>query len=218
MKAMKKHIILTASAMITAALMSGCIITQASDEPVPTTAEPTVTVTVSETVTETSTVTETETTTTPTVTETTVTTTELPFEDTPENAYARLTMSFIQPEGGEIAPDDYAGVYSYFGKLFVAITTDEPSEYYTELLSDYTCVTYTTVSRSFNELSDVCERAAELLEPEFGVAEYYIDVPSNKAAVAIINGDPKSAQNYLKTVDGLGFELHDLEIIMAELQ
>lgn len=204
------------SVLAAAAIMSGCD-GSSSYQTEPTSAtETTVTVSETEASAETTAV-STSDTTAITTTETTTMTTELPFEDTPANAYARLTQSFKQPDGNEIAPDDYAGVYSYFGTLYVAITTDEPSEYYTSLLSDYTCIRYTTVNRSFNELTYVCERAAELLEPEFGVAEYYIDVPSNKAAVAIIDGDPKTAQNYLKTLDSVDFELHDLEIIMADL-
>ena len=142
-------------------------------------------------------------------------TSELPFEDTPENAYERLMLSFVQPDGGEIAPDDYGGVYSMFDTLYVAITTDEPSEYYTALFDGYTCISYTTVAVSFNELSRICEEAALLLDPDFDVTDYYVDVPSNKASVVISQGDPKTAQNFLKTIEDPGFDLHDLEIVMA---
>lgn len=211
---MNKIKLMTAVMMIlAAAVMTACT----SSEPAVT--EQTTETSPVETTTVTETETETVTTTAEPVTEsetTTVTTEELPFEDTPENAYERLTRSFIQPDGNEIAPDDYAGVYSYAGTLFVALTVSEPTEYYTELFDGYTCVRYRTVKRSFNELTEISRKAAELLEPEFGVAECYIDVPSNKAAVSIIEGDPKSAQNYLKTLTDIGFELHDVEITMAE--
>ena len=53
------------------------------------------------------------------------------FEDTPENAYERLTISFRDGNGNETAPDDYAGAYSYFGKMYICITEKEPSSYYT---------------------------------------------------------------------------------------
>lgn len=172
-----------------------------------TTTSQTTTVTTTETTTETTTVTTTETT----------TVTELPFEDTPTNAYQRLYASF-ETDDGIVFPDDYAGTYSYFGKLYIAITEYQPSEAYTDILGDYTCVSYKTVRRSFNYLSEVSTKAAELLEPEFGVAEYFVDVPINKAAVAIKTGDPKAAQRYLKTIEDLGFTLDELEIVMAEAE
>lgn len=156
----------------------------------------------------------TETTTVTTTEETTAVTTELPFEDTPENAYSRLSMSF-QTEKGTVYPEDYGGVYSYGGNLYVSITEYTPSEYYTALLSEYSCVRYQKVTHSLNELSDIAKKTAELLDPEFAVAEYYVDVPSNKAAVSITQGDPKKAQNYLKTVTDLGFTLNEVEISMA---
>ena len=45
------------------------------------------------------------------VTEQTTTMPQLEFEDTPQNAYTRLTMSF-QSTGKTVYPDDYGGVYS----------------------------------------------------------------------------------------------------------
>ncbi len=214
---MKKIYKLTAALLCTA-MLTACTAGQqqtTQTQTAATAAEQTTTVTTTETTTETTTVTTTETTTV-TTTETEATTTELAFEDTPENAYQRLAMSFIQENGDEIAPDDYGGVYSYAGTLFVALTEYKPSEYYTNLLSEYTCVIYKKVRLSFNTLSDICERANELLAPEFGVGEYYVNVPTNKAVITIKEGDPKKAQNFLKTVEDRGFELHDLEIIMAE--
>ncbi len=157
-----------------------------------------------------------ETTATEETTEETTVTAELPFEDTPENAYARLSLSF-QSENGAVYPDDYGGVYSYGGTLFVAITEYTPPEYYTSLLSDYTCVRYKTVANSLNRLTEIAKKTAELLDPDFGVYEYFADVPSNKAAVSITEGDPKKAQNYLRTVADLGFTLSDVEISMAEI-
>ncbi|MCM1522832.1 MAG: hypothetical protein NC120_00045 [Ruminococcus sp.] len=143
-------------------------------------------------------------------------TTALPFEDTPENAYIRLNSAFDTENNGTY-PDDYSGSYSYGGTLFVAITTYSPSDFYRDLLSEYTCVRYVTVSKSLNELTEIGRRAAELLEPEFGVYEYFADVPSNKAAVSILSGDPKAAQNFLKTVPDAGFYLEELEISMADV-
>ena len=87
-------------------------------------------------------------TTTPQTEEFVVTTAELPFEDTALNAYERLSLSFVQPDGNEIAPDDYAGAYAYGGTLFVCMTSRSPGEYYTDLLADYTCVRYKTVKHS----------------------------------------------------------------------
>ncbi|MBQ7783247.1 MAG: hypothetical protein IJ368_04685 [Oscillospiraceae bacterium] len=163
------------------------------------------------------TTTATEITTAPPTETTTETTTELPFEDTPDNAYRRLNMAFVSDKG-TVYPDDYAGSYSFGRTLFVVITTASPSDFYKGLLSEYTCVKYKTAANSLNRLTEIAEKAAELLEPEFGVAEYYVDVPSNKAAVAIINKDPKSAQNYLKSVEDIGFTLGELEISMAETE
>lgn len=142
---------------------------------------------------------------------------ELEFEDTPQNAYTRLTMSF-QTTGSTVYPDDYGGVYSYGKNLFVAITEKEPSEYYTDLLSQYTCVRYQTVAHSMNELTAIGEKAKEVLDPEFGVKEVFIDVPNNRAAVSITNGDPRSAQDFLKTLDDVGFTLNEVEISMAETE
>lgn len=172
-----------------------------------------------ETVTEASS--ETTVTTTETTAETTTETTtvftqrEIPFEDTVQNAYERLMASF-ETESGIVYPDDYGGVYSYAGTLFVNITENEPPESYTSVLGDYTCVRYETVERSFNRLTEISLEAKELLDEEFGVDEYFVDVPDNTAAVTIRNEDPKKAQNFLKTVETKSFTLDELSISMAE--
>ena len=165
---------------------------------------------------ETTTVTTTETTTSsaiaPTTSETTVTTTALPFEDTPENAFERLTGSFTQPDGSEKAPDTYAGMYSYFGKLYVCITTEEPEPYYTDLLGEYTCITYKTVNHSFNELSDVAEKVYDLIKNDFDVSYYYVDVPSNKAGIVLKSGDTKAVGDFLKEHEPLDFDRSEIVI------
>lgn len=161
-------------------------------------------------------VTTTVTTTTPVTTTTVITTTELPFEDTPQNAYARLSASFMQEDGNEVAPEDYAGAYAYGGTLFVCTTSAVPGEYYTSLLGDYTCVEYKQKKHSLYELTEICERATEVLEPEFGVGEVYVDVPSNKAAITVINGDYISARTLLMNTPDLGFSLDMIEVSMAE--
>lgn len=168
-----------------------------------------------ETVTEASS--ETTVTTTETTTETTTVFTqrEIPFEDTVQNAYERLMASF-ETESGIVYPDDYGGVYSYAGTLFVNITENEPPESYTSVLGDYTCVRYETVERSFNRLTEISLEAKELLDEEFGVDEYFVDVPDNTAAITIRNEDPKKAQNFLKTVETKSFTLDELSISMAE--
>lgn len=169
----------------------------------------------------TETVTETSSETTVTTTETTAETTtvftqrNVPFEDTVQNAYERLMASF-ETESGIVYPDDYGGVYSYAGTLFVNITENEPPESYTSVLGDYTCVRYETVERSFNRLTEISLEAKELLDEEFGVDEYFVDVPDNTAAVTIRNEDPKKAQNFLKTVETKSFTLDELSISMAE--
>lgn len=165
----------------------------------------------------TETVTETSSETTVTTTETTTeaTTADIPFEDTVQNAYQRLMASF-ETESGIVYPDDYGGVYSYAGTLFVNITENEPPESYTSVLGDYTCVRYETVERSFNRLTEISLEAKELLDEEFGVDEYFVDVPDNTAAVTIRNEDPKKAQNFLKTVETKSFALDELSISMAE--
>ncbi|MCM1578849.1 MAG: hypothetical protein NC078_08640 [Ruminococcus sp.] len=163
-------------------------------------------------------VTTTVTTTTVPETATAITTTELPFEDTPQNAYARLSASFLQEDGNEIAPDDYAGVYSYGGTLFVCTTSSTPGEYYTSLLGEYTCVEYKKMKHSLNELTAICQRAKEVLDPDFEVEEVYVDVPSNKAAVTIKKGDYVSARTYLLNTPDLGFTVDMIEVSMAETE
>lgn len=171
----------------------------------------------------TETITETPSETTVTTTETTAETTtvftqrNVPFEDTVQNAYERLMASF-ETESGIVYPDDYGGVYSYAGTLFVNITESEPPESYTSVLGDYTCVRYETVERSFNRLTEISLEAKELLDEEFGVDEYFVDVPDNTAAVTIRNEDPKKAQNFLKTVETKSFALDELSISMAETE
>lgn len=171
----------------------------------------------------TETITETPSETTVTTTETTAETTtvftqrNIPFEDTVQNAYERLMASF-ETESGIVYPDDYGGVYSYAGTLFVNITENEPPESYTSVLGDYTCVRYETVERSFNRLTEISLEAKELLDEEFGVDEYFVDVPDNTAAVTIRNEDPKKAQNFLKTVETKSFTLDELSISMAETE
>ena len=96
------------------------------------------------------------------------------------------------------------------------ITESEPPESYTSVLGDYTCVRYETVERSFNRLTEISLEAKALLDEEFGVDEYFVDVPDNTAAVTIRNEDPKKAQNFLKTVETKSFTLDELSISMAE--
>ena len=120
------------------------------------------------------------------------------FEDTPENAYERLTISFRDGKGNETAPDDYAGAYSYFGKMYICITEKEPSSYYTDLLGEYTCISYKTVTHSFNELTEIARQASAELEGKYPVTDVFVDVPSNKAAVNIAEGDPKEIRTYLE--------------------
>lgn len=167
----------------------------------------------------TETVTETSSETTVTTTEATTeaTTADIPFEDTVQNAYERLMASF-ETESGIVYPDDYGGVYSYAGTLFVNITESEPPESYTSVLGDYTCVRYETVEHSFNRLTEISLEAKALLDEEFGVDEYFVDVPDNTAAVTIRNEDPKKAQNFLKTVETKSFTLDELSISMAETE
>lgn len=209
-----------AAALICAAFLTACVSGgdgAVSDETVSET--PVLGDSFTETVTEASsktTVTTTETTAETTTETTTVfTQREIPFEDTVQNAYERLMASF-ETESGIVYPDDYGGVYSYAGTLFVNITENEPPESYTSMLGDYTCVRYETVERSFNRLTEISLEAKELLDEEFGVDEYFVDVPDNTAAVTIRNEDPKKAQNFLKTVETKSFTLDELSISMAE--
>lgn len=209
-----------AAALICAAFLTACVSGgdgAVSDETV--SEAPVLGDSFTETVTEASsktTVTTTETTAETTTETTTVfTQREIPFEDTVQNAYERLMASF-ETESGIVYPDDYGGVYSYAGTLFVNITESEPPESYTSVLGDYTCVRYETVERSFNRLTEISLEAKELLDEEFGVDEYFVDVPDNTAAVTIRNEDPKKAQNFLKTVETKSFTLDELSISMAE--
>lgn len=201
-----------AAALICAAFLTACVSggdSAVTDETV--SEAPVLGDSFTETVTETSS----ETTVTTTETTTEATTADIPFEDTVQNAYERLMASF-ETESGIVYPDDYGGVYSYAGTLFVNITENEPPESYTSVLGDYTCVRYETVERSFNRLTEISLEAKELLDEEFGVDEYFVDVPDNTAAVTIRNEDPKKAQNFLKTVETKSFALDELSISMAE--
>ena len=49
-------------------------------------------------------------------------------------------------------------------------------------------------------------------------ALFRIDVPNNRAAVSITNGDPRSAQDYIKTLEDVGFTLNEVEISMADTE
>ncbi|MCI7232437.1 MAG: hypothetical protein MR546_00775 [Oscillospiraceae bacterium] len=201
-----------AAALICAAFLTACVSggdSAVTDETV--SEAPVLGDSFTETVTETSS----ETTVTTTETATEASTADIPFEDTVQNAYERLMASF-ETESGIVYPDDYGGVYSYAGTLFVNITENEPPESYTSVLGDYTCVRYETVERSFNRLTEISLEAKELLDEEFGVDEYFVDVPDNTAAVTIRNEDPKKAQNFLKTVETKSFALDELSISMAE--
>lgn len=201
-----------AAALICAAFLTACVSggdSAVTDETV--SEAPVLGDSFTETVTETSS----ETTVTTTETATEASTADIPFEDTVQNAYQRLMASF-ETESGIVYPDDYGGVYSYAGTLFVNITENEPPESYTSVLGDYTCVRYETVERSFNRLTEISLEAKELLDEEFGVDEYFVDVPDNTAAVTIRNEDPKKAQNFLKTVETKSFTLDELSISMAE--
>lgn len=201
-----------AAALICAAFLTACVSggdSAVTDETV--SEAPVLGDSFTETVTETSS----ETTVTTTEATTEATTADIPFEDTVQNAYERLMASF-ETESGIVYPDDYGGVYSYAGTLFVNITESEPPESYTSVLGDYTCVRYETVERSFNRLTEISLEAKELLDEEFGVDEYFVDVPDNTAAVTIRNDDPKKAQNFLKTVETKSFTLDELSISMAE--
>lgn len=201
-----------AAALICAAFLTACVSggdSAVTDETV--SEAPVLGDSFTETVTETSS----ETTVTTTEATTEATTADIPFEDTVQNAYERLMASF-ETESGIVYPDDYGGVYSYAGTLFVNITESEPPESYTSVLGDYTCVRYETVERSFNRLTEISLEAKELLDEEFGVDEYFVDVPDNTAAVTIRNEDPKKAQNFLKTVETKSFTLDELSISMAE--
>ncbi len=205
-----------AAALICAAFLTACVSggdSAVTDETV--SEAPVLGDSFTETVTETSS--ETTVTTTETTAETTTVFTQrnVPFEDTVQNAYERLMASF-ETESGIVYPDDYGGVYSYAGTLFVNITESEPPESYTSVLGDYTCVRYETVERSFNRLTEISLEAKALLDEEFGVDEYFVDVPDNTAAVTIRNEDPKKAQNFLKTVETKSFTLDELSISMAE--
>lgn len=203
--------------IMTAMLLTACTAPPVTENTTTAPTETTTVTTVTTTVTTTATTTETTTETTVPPTETTtVTTTELPFEDTPANAYERLSLSFLQPDGNETAPEDYAGAYAYGGTLFVCLTSRTPGEYYTTLLADYTCVKYKTVKHSLYELTDICERAKELLDPDFEVDEVYVDVPSNKAAVTIRKGDYVSARTLLMNTPDRGFDLDMIEVSMAD--
>ncbi len=201
-----------AAALICAAFLTACVSggdSAVTDETV--SEAPVLGDSFTETVTETSS----ETTVTTTETATEASTADIPFEDTVQNAYQRLMASF-ETESGIVYPDDYGGVYSYAGTLFVNITENEPPESYTSVLGDYTCVRYETVERSFNRLTEISLEAKELLDEKFGVDEYFVDVPDNTAAVTIRNEDPKKAQNFLKTVETKSFTLDELSISMAE--
>ena len=204
---------------IIAALMCAAFLTACAGSSPEVTEAPAAETALSETSEET-TVTASETTAVTTAATTTETTTvftpkEIPFEDTVQNAYERLLASF-ETEHGIVYPDDYGGVYSYAGTLFVNITENTPPESYTEVLGDYTCVRFETVKRSFNRLTEISLEAKALLDEQFGVEECFVDVPENTAAVTIRNEDPKKAQIFLKSVTDKSFTLDELSISMAE--
>lgn len=213
MKMKKLHIYPAAAAIML--LAAGCGAPADSTAPSDTAAAVTESIPEETTVSETSQTAEPEQTTAPETT-TTEQTTELPFEDIPENAYKRMEIAFSANSDDGRYPDDFAGSYSFFGKLYVALTTDEPSELYTDLLSDYTCIKYTTVTHSFNELTDVCNKAMDVFDgTEYKVVNCYVDVPSNKACL-ILEERSLDAKHYLRELTELSFDRSLLEITDEE--
>lgn len=144
----------------------------------------------------------------------TVETTDAPFEDTPERAYDTLS-AFLDSLDVKYPPD-YAGAYGYFGKLYVCTTAAEPPSYYKDILGDYTCVSYRTVSHSLEYLENAAETAAKILSEKYIVTDYYADVPSNKAAVCLAGCDLTEARRYVMSQPDLPFSKNEMTFILDE--
>ena len=51
-----------------------------------------------------------------------------------------------------------------------------------------------------------------LASEKFDVTYSYIDVPSNRAAIEIADGDPKEVREYLENLEGIDFPVDILQI------
>ncbi len=145
--------------------------------------------------------------------QTTAATETEPFEDTPENAYNALCAYMDTLDS---YPEDYAGAYGYFGKLYVCTTEEDIPGYYDDILGKYSCISYRTVNHSLDYLESAAESAAELLEGTYTVIEHYADVPSNKAAVVLADCDLTEARKTLEALPELPFSINELTLILAQ--
>ena len=134
------------------------------------------------------------------------------YDDDPEGAYNAL-MDVLPRDP---YPDDYAGAYSYFGKLYICTTSADAPDYCKGLLDNYTCITVRQVGHSLNYLEETADQAAKLLMDKFTVSECYADIPSNKAAVTVVNADLKAVRQYIESLPDLPFSVSELTFILEE--
>lgn len=134
------------------------------------------------------------------------------YSDDPEGAYNAL-MDVLPREP---YPDDYAGAYSYFGKLYICTTMEGTPDYCEDLLNNYTCITVRQVGHSLNYLEETADQASKLLMDKFTVSECYADIPSNKAAVTVVNADLKAVRQYIESLPDLPFSVSELTFILEE--
>ena len=104
------------------------------------------------------------------------------------NANEALYNSF-EFKNDYIYPDDFAGTFIDFDTLHVLVTDEAAVEKYRELLSDYSkYVTFDVVKYSYKELKKLTDKCAkELMDNNFSVTCWYVDVEENKGVIAVLS-------------------------------
>lgn len=97
-----------------------------------------------------------------------------------------------------IYPDDFAGTFIDFDTLHVLVTDETTIENYRKLLSGYSKnVTFDVVKYSYNELKALTDKCAEeLLDNNFSVTGYYVDVTKNKGVIEVLTKEYDKASAY----------------------
>ena len=97
-----------------------------------------------------------------------------------------------------IYPNDFAGTFIDFDTLHVLVTDEAAVENYRKLLSNYSkYVTFDIVKYSYKELKKLTDKCAEeLLDNNFSVTGYYVDVTKNKGVIDVLSEDYDKASAY----------------------
>ncbi len=87
-------------------------------------------------------------------------------------------------------------------------------QYYNSLLNDFDCIIIEKADYSYNELSNICNEAVNILTETYDISSYYVDIKKNKAIVTIANNElPESKYYVSKNYD---INSDNLQIIYGE--